>query len=589
MQHQQPEKPQGDAIAVLPPGAAQVVLPDFRIDFQVLDTSSLLRAWVWRQFVIQGQQLTVLDAVTSKLLLTLDTPRLALKPAASREYLLQTQDGKTLLTVLCPSETLLAKFQATLHRSSSTPYWVPPPQDIFQELIDVAKSIVETEHAATAPSVKSSPTIFPVDVATYLSKIKPVYDHVNTCTTKADLVAYLIQLEREYVAHPTTTTNFASLVHRLYPTDLDRSTSDPNWALANTAMTNCPHCNAPLAPETLFDVRVTQATVPCPECGHALSNDALRLGAFRCDHPTFPVTVCNVTNHLPMPPLRHDSSSDMYQADVSRAVFVYEAQTGMPMPKSERKALDATLTSYFQRLDLVAAMARHLVFVSQLGGHFGYWSHPSVIEAAVIRYHRFCRVTRDHPKKALMPTIDIALVRYVHQTISKLAFFVVPSTDTAAAAAYAETFILWAESSHGSAYSSFAPSFAAYTSGGNAMTQSLRKKKWEKWSRLPSRDCRFVGVDEYFVDEYGAIPSATALYPDAEATGDESDETSSVLQVDAHAAEYVAVIGTPLMDDRVVPRREARTLTSGLRIRGSQKKHRAVGVALLMPLAAQAP
>ncbi|KAF0699942.1 Aste57867_9492 [Aphanomyces stellatus] len=214
-----------------------------------------------------------------------------------------------------------------------------------------------------------------------------------------------------------------------------------------------------------------------------------------------------------------------------------------------------TLVAYVQRLDLVAAMARHLIFVSLICSNYAYWSHPTVLEAAVVRYRQFCHLADDGMTKSAktwMPTIDIALVRYVHQTKAQtpLSFFSLPSVakdgDMAAAAAYAETFLLWAETFRGP-YSSFAPSYDAFKASKESkhvLKLPFRAKKWDKYHWIPSRNSRFIGVDES-----AAVPMAVAVA----ATPQQSSAPPT-------AAEYIAVIGTPLMDNRVQPPRAATVL-----------------------------
>ncbi|KAF0705970.1 Aste57867_6869 [Aphanomyces stellatus] len=131
---------------VLPPSAAQIIQPTFCMDFQVQEKGSLFggKGQNWREFAIHGQQLTVSDKITSKILLTFSTTaHVTLQPQSGHEYLLLA-NGKTHLTLFCPSPTRLRKFESVLRLSASTPHWVLPPQDILQDLVDVATTIVET-------------------------------------------------------------------------------------------------------------------------------------------------------------------------------------------------------------------------------------------------------------------------------------------------------------------------------------------------------------------------------------------------------------------------------------------------------------
>ncbi|KAF0705969.1 Aste57867_6868 [Aphanomyces stellatus] len=182
-------------------------------------------------------------------------------------------------------------------------------------------------------------------------------------------------------------------------------------------------------------------------------------------------------------------------------------------------------------------MARHLDFVAHICGHETYWRHPTIIDAALIRYRQFCQLVKAHPKKVLVPTIDIALVRFAHQRIApELACFQVPAAKDGASA-YAETFLLWAETFK-SPYSSSAPSFDAFLAHHNAMKQPFRKMKWDKFHAVPSRDCRFVGVDESY-----AMPEATAVAMAVASVGPDTVAAPT-------AVACLAVIGTPFKCDR---------------------------------------
>ncbi|KAF0699943.1 Aste57867_9493 [Aphanomyces stellatus] len=531
-----------DAVPVLPTAAVQAVLPDFRVDFQVQEQGPRLlsgQKWVWRQFAIKGQQLIVSDMVSKPLLTFQVTAQVALEPQSGHLYLLQ-DNGKTMPTLSCPSATRLSKFQSVLRLAASTPYWVlPPHESILQDLIDVATVIVETDKAL-GPDTSVKPKLpLASDVAAYLARIKPTYDHVVTLTSQTDLLMYLAQLEAEYctsraAATRATVRNFAHVVHQHNASDYDRANkSDGTWTTAKDNYAACPSCCAPLADDIAFRVRVAGITLECASCHATISQETIRIGGFYRDHTSFTVH----GNSVDMPLVPQHATYASYTKLVAEAI--------KPFGKSDRKLITDTLVAYFQRLDLVAAMARHLVFVSLICSNFTYWSHPRVVEASLIRYRQFRPLALQDTAKPLMPTIDIALVRYVHQTLVSLPFFTLPATHSDLT--YAETFLLWAETFQ-CPYSSFAPSYDAFMKDkGNPMKQPFRKKKWEKFHAVPSRDCRFVGVDESY-----ALPMAVAVaVPTAE-------DTSGAVAAPPMAAEYVAVIGTPLMDHRVQPPREAK-------------------------------
>ncbi|KAF0720439.1 Aste57867_316 [Aphanomyces stellatus] len=539
-----------DAVAVLLPDAAHVVLSDLRVDFQVQEQGSLFRPgqkWVWRQFVIHGQELTILNAATAKSLVVLQTPHCSLHPQAGNQVLLHV-NGKTQMTLFCPSATRLRKFQAVLRLSASTPYWVLPPQDIFQDLIDVATTIVETDLATSTLSSKAPPSVTPADVTTYLDTIKPVYDHLLTLPTQTDFLDYLVQLETDYLTDRATVSTFASMVHRLHPIDYAHAQSD-SWTLASDTCSVCPHphCNMPFSTDIAFDLRVLGKSYQCRVCHNVITSHTFRLAAFLRAYSTFPVTIGSVSHIIFMPLLPKDGSPDSYQRNVARAIYWFQQQTRVVLPRSEHERLETTLALYVQRLDLVAAMARHLGYVTPLCSNFDYWRHPTVMAASIVRYHQYLHVVQIQSKNSrwALPTVDIALVHHVHQILSSipLAGFTLHSHEMDMDIAYTETFLVWAEQFN-DAYSSAPPSLDAYMAAKrNLVTKSQRMKRWDTWRRLPSRDCRYVGVYEY-VD---TLPCATAI-SDSTRGAVASDDIVLVHDDDSPTLDVVAVIGTPVMD-----------------------------------------
>ncbi|KAF0699947.1 Aste57867_9497 [Aphanomyces stellatus] len=518
---------------------------DFQVDFKVLqESSSLFQSgpkWVWRRFVLQGQRLTMFDMIVTSPLMTIQlTTHVTLQPQSGHQYLLQ-DNGKTILTLFCPSRTRFLKFDSVLRLAASTPSWTRPLQPVFQELVDVATIIVETDQA-DAPLLSSNgpPNVTAAHVATYVDHLKSVYDIVLALPTQTALYEYLLQLEAAYLVDRGVR-NFAHTVHMHYAVDYGRSRTDRTWIAAQDDYSVCPHttCRRPVPPEIAFLVRVAGAAKACPGCGGTLSSEVFRLAAFRRDHPTVPHGRHN--NVVQMPLLPPQTSFKRY---LNRVAETLQAQK---VHSSDMEAINRTIVAYLQRLDLVAAMARHLVFASIICGNAAYWRHPTVQAASVVRYRHFCALTNERKTRmAWMPTIDIALVRYAHQTTTKtpLSFFDLPSKE-GYAAAYAETFLLWAETSPGP-YSSFAPSYDAFVTSkahNNILKQPFLKKKWDTFHWVPSRDCRFVGVDE---GSGQAIAVAVAV----DAQNDTRDAPPT-------ATEYVAVIGTPLMDNRVQPPNEA--------------------------------
>ncbi|EQC30414.1 hypothetical protein SDRG_11989 [Saprolegnia diclina VS20] len=62
-------------------------------------------------------------------------------------------------------------------------------------------------------------------------------------------------------------------------------------------------------------------------------------------------------------------------------------------------------------IDLVQAMARDVAFIELVDPHLEYWTHPTVVAAAIRRYEHFMALKGPH----LAPTVDVELVWRVHR------------------------------------------------------------------------------------------------------------------------------------------------------------------------------
>ncbi|KAF0699944.1 Aste57867_9494 [Aphanomyces stellatus] len=556
-------------------------LPEFRVDFLVHQDPSSATSYfrraspasshVWRQFIVRGQQLVV--AGTSKPLLTLETPHATLEPVSGNEFRLHANKSP-ILTLFCPSATRLSKFQAVLQLSALTPYWVLSPQTAFEALVDVATAIVETHQANAPPSVTlpaKHPTLSSVDttivnedanepepeeacvtaadVAAYLAHCKPVYDHLLTLSTKADVHAYLVQLQTDYAADRAHVLNFAHFVHRQHCMEYTDAAKS-SWAPPALDYSVCPHaiCRQPLDADAAFDIRFTGAAVPCSHCGHPITAEDIQYTSVARDHPelTFHTTVGTPLRRLPP----GQGTYWNYTKLMLNTAMQMQAVGSTPLADIDKAALTQLLTDVMiDQLDLVAAMARHLLFVSQVCSQYDYWSHPTVLEASVVRYHQFRQLEATHPTKTLMPTMDIALVHFAHQAQSSSPSLPLDVPDARShkktMAGYVETFRLWADTFH-DAYSSVCPP----SKGGvkARLVHSLAQVAKSPPPRYPSVDCWFVGVDEVLPWDLHQ-PVNGLINEDRNGQASEPSTTTNT---------FVAVLGTPLMESRVrLPRHVA--------------------------------
>ncbi|KAF0718675.1 Aste57867_1549 [Aphanomyces stellatus] len=314
------------------------------------------------------------------------------------------------------------------------------------------------------------------------------------------------------------------------------------YTLLSFDMSSCPHvgCDARLSSDAAFDIRIAGATIACVQCGRPVAAEDMRVASYVRDHPTirFAATHNIRANLCSMP--------RGWQSQPHRHVIYGMDGRGQPehgvLGRHFRRTTGRNRHHALQRRTrCTTGMARHLAF---LGHVFQLFDMNWRLDASIVRYCQFHHLCNLH-KLDLVPTMDIALVQYVHQTISSLPRWTIdqlwdrmscataPSTDTAAVA-YTKTYVLWAETFHGAAYSSYPPNQDAYLGRTNAVTRRLRLQTWNQVVRMPSRDCRFVGVDERL--------SSLALVD-----GDDK-------------ALHVAVVGTPWIDTRLQLLRDATIL-----------------------------
>jgi hypothetical protein len=88
-------------------------------------------------------------------------------------------------------------------------------------------------------------------------------------------------------------------------------------------------------------------------------------------------------------------------------VILVNAQQNKPhfIAKSSRVAVRKTLSHYWDNssvfgIDLVGAVLRQGIFVQKM---------TKLDWRLIVKYHRFVRLAADHPKKTVVPTLDIDL------------------------------------------------------------------------------------------------------------------------------------------------------------------------------------
>ncbi|KAH9090728.1 hypothetical protein Ae201684P_006134 [Aphanomyces euteiches] len=470
--------------APLPP------LPQYFIDFDVKITSSFLGKKVIferRQFVLTGQKLQVCrDAKPTHSFSARD---ITIEHLSGYLYRLKGKPWQRLV-LSSPSASRLERFRHVLDLAAKTRQWTPPKDDVMTRLVQVATEIVEAEAAAPSnpspdkyyssfpiPPDKGISTVTVAQVQAHLAEKFAMYQFQGKCTNMVQVYSHLVDLEAEYRADPTVN-NFAHTVHRLHPvkykTWCRRDTTHREHGKNHHGSHNSGNTPPDGNVKTFMDELHARMREQAPNASHE---------------------------------------------------GVKELQSKV-RDKGQKHFNPHNFGSF--ELDLVLAMIRQLDFVNKTCAHMEYWNNPTVIQASIIRYHKFMHPHKTKAHDSLqVPTADIDLVWHTHMTDhdKKYDAFVrsqnclIDHDDTLGTMSldrgYSEVFYDW---------------LSTYDDA-------------ERLNQAPSRDCRFYGVDEPFPIQ--ALPYAAAVVPDKLAVDVSQKPFPNNLSV------YLTVIGTPVTDGRV--------------------------------------
>ncbi|KAF0699005.1 Aste57867_10405 [Aphanomyces stellatus] len=559
--------------------AQPVARPAYAVDFRVLSSTGFLglaTPWQWRQFVLTGQTLDIVGD-TKHPTLSFPAPVVTIEYRYDNTYRLLV-DNCEKLTLHCASASRLARFQTMLAMAAQSPNWSRPDVEASTSLLEVAEGIVDTETAEpTSNLVHSGMQI--KHVHTHLDEMSAMYQVQASCSSVHELYLRLLDLEADYCTNPLGVDNFAHTVHKLHPQQYAAwmtrfvSSSQRRRPLAPLKATlfHCPRtaCDQSFSIDQVYRLHIHGDEFVCPGCAKYVTHAAYKIAALLADTPVFQVQGMlhgvPLTTQVHVPGIPGNGQVATFMKELHRRMRVEAHTTSMASLNAIKSQVTTKIHEHLETqfgsfdVDLVGAMLRQLDFVNKICPHLDYWRHPLVIHAAVIRYHKFMRLVRDNATQkhaaVLVPTTDIDLIWHTHQTFPKpystfchaLVHRLVDHDDTIAQGdlqkGYAGTFIMWS-STFNEPYSSFPPSYDAWTRGVPSQEHRSRKKTWSSHGRLPSYDCRFVGVDEPTIVE--AMPLATVVAePSAKVVEAIVTQAPDVDEV------YMTVIGTPVMDGRV--------------------------------------
>ncbi|KAF0699006.1 Aste57867_10406 [Aphanomyces stellatus] len=571
----------GRSDALMSEATVGTTFPSYNVDFQIKPRGLFggLPKVVWRQFRLSGQTLSIYNG--TKRLHAFHAPDVSLQWTPPHDYTLHVKTQPK-LTLYVPYMGRMNRFRHVLEQATETMMWVAPPTG--SRLLGVATEIIQAEQVMPTNDLQKS-TLGTGDVLAHLQRLQAAHQLQQASASHMDLYIQLMSIEAKYCAG-VHVDNLAHVVHMLRGTTCVscNAQSMPRRSIQSTLST-CPYptCNGHFAIQDVYHLHIKGNVIQCHACHQRVSLETFKVASFLANCPSFemdiypfldvvPDTLPTVTVHTPAMPsdgtiqsFLHDFRQHLDQ--FVRPLFLRRTKA---MNLLERKcAFDLTVGALLRTVqervdvylngpigdfdvDLVHAMLDHLDFARAMCVNLEYWTNPTVVEAAMVRYHKF--MTLEHPHD-LVPTFDIALVWQSHRCMPHkyhLHCMDVQGgrldgretarrcSDDTIEKRYANTFVRWAKTFN-EPYSSYPPSYDAWIQGKVLLGKEnpFSKHEWTQHSRLPAHECRFVGVNESFPVSDGFV-----------GTSKRPSNAEPILE--EPAAVYKAVIGTPLMDTRVL-------------------------------------
>ncbi|KAF0717923.1 Aste57867_2012 [Aphanomyces stellatus] len=466
----------------------------------------------WCQFLVVGQTLDILDSYNGGRLYSMSVEHITIQYLSGHHFQLQKK-GKPCLLFSSPSTRLLSKLETALQLACESVNSTLPPTSDWANLIDVASAIVETESNQPLAAIPSQCHYTVDDMLGYLNQMSEIFAALlENCTSTEGLYDGLLDMEAEFVMIS------ASNVLETLDDHSDDVIPVCNLTSLREILNHCPHCHDPLTTLDMYSMHVQAMYIVCRKCGDSRS-DTKR---FNCKH---------CVKHKEM---QYSNSQ-------------WQKQPMLQDQQAMRCKLNTALAKYCNRplgtlgFDFILTMMHHLNLSNCFHTNMEYWMQSIVLQACLIRYNKFLHLTTLYPNEMLVPTCDILLIESAKTNESyevspnETLPFALPAITAlvhgdkqSVLEAYIRTCVLWS-TAFDEPYSSFAPNWLLENLSVD-MKRALAQGKLKLL--LPSPDCRFVGVDDIFQ----AVPTFHS-------------QCSSILP--AAKSVFVAVIGTPIMDDRL--------------------------------------
>ncbi|KAG9406324.1 hypothetical protein AC1031_002644 [Aphanomyces cochlioides] len=362
----------------------------------------------WRQFIVAGQTLTVYHH--GKREHVFQAADVTVEHVSSHFYRLKAKPWHK-LDISCPLTSRMERFCHVLHlAATTTPYWTPPQYDTWTNFLHVAKEINEAE--AAAPTNMAVSTVTVAQVQAHLNEMLAIYGFQTKCRKMEQVYSHLLDLEADYCVDENVA-NYAHTVHRLHP--------------VKRGMEHVlPGCGQALSVDDMYKFHIKGDAVPCCKCSNSITLGAFSLALFTSHYREITMDcelndgVRKVTLDVPsMPP---DGNVEAFMTTLRSRIEKIEQEDNIEGATKLRVAVRRHFLTYFNGnrspfgFDLVKAMIRQLDFINKICPNYNYWSHAEVLQASIVRYHKFMHLMKI--KKAtdvLVPTADIDLVWHTHQ------------------------------------------------------------------------------------------------------------------------------------------------------------------------------
>ncbi|KAF0692205.1 Aste57867_16694 [Aphanomyces stellatus] len=368
--------------------------------------------WEDRRFRISRESLDVYTSTGDVHLHSLALPSFVLEHEAGHVYQVKkTKDGRLQFLIACPNPTTFGAFTSAIRLAKTSQ--PGPPLDMWGFLEPVAHSILMFNQTSPLPSVAVS-TISVAKVQRRWEALMKTYEGLLTCASVEDVYGLLLDEEDAFVANPRTL-NLAQLLIQYAvlrnENGWKRVNETPKKSL-KAIFSHCPHpsCRHPLPLEQIYAIHVETTTSNCSNCHSALNYRVFQLAQLIRHNDT-----------IVFPPVPRDGLVETFMSDLSSRCQATGNTDTVVVKINHLVALHLNACLGAFDFDLVHRMLHGLRslsdwrLISTICNNYEFWSRPQVIQASIVRYHKFMHLIKFlRPTMVPLATFDISLVYTAH-------------------------------------------------------------------------------------------------------------------------------------------------------------------------------